>query len=104
MTDPRIEAAAKELNRLFSDGEQANDAMWLSCAKCILDAADAAAWRPIESAPKNTDILTYYPDGRVAADRFPYRGMLEWQEEIDAPPTHWQPLPASIAELGGVDG
>lgn len=94
MTDPRIEAAAKELKRLFSESEQANDAMWLSCAKCVLDAADAAAWRTIESAPWDTGILTYYLDGRLAADRFPYRGMLKWQEQIYVHPTHWQPLPA----------
>ncbi|MFS8366809.1 hypothetical protein ACJRO0_04845 [Acetobacter oryzifermentans] len=43
MTDPRIEAAARELKRLFSESETSPDSMWLSCAKCILDAADAAA-------------------------------------------------------------
>lgn len=94
MTDPRIEAAARELKRLFSESEQANDAMWLSCAKCVLDAADAAAWRPIESAPRDgVHILTYYADGRVMADTFPYRGFLEWQEQLDEPPSYWQPLP-----------
>jgi len=41
MTDPRIEAAARELKRLFSESETAPDSMWFSCAKCILDAADA---------------------------------------------------------------
>ena len=51
MTDPRIEAAARELKRLFSESEQANDAMWLSCAKCVLDAADAAAYVHIVPIP-----------------------------------------------------
>ena len=43
MTNPRIEAAARELKRLFSESETAPDSMWLSCAKSILDAADAVA-------------------------------------------------------------
>lgn len=41
MTDPRIEAVARELKRLFSEGETIPNSMWLSCAKCALDAADA---------------------------------------------------------------
>lgn len=60
-----------------------------------LTAADAAAWRPIKSAPRDgAHILTYYADGRVMADTFPYRGFLEWQEQLDEPPIYWQPLPA----------
>ncbi|MCG4256884.1 hypothetical protein [Acetobacter senegalensis] len=119
MTDPRIEAAlraaweytypAKEGCSLESYREHNPEVVENMVAAVIaaLAAADAAAWRPIASAPEDATILTYYRDGRVMADTFPYRSMLEWQEQIDAPPIFWQPLPAppaNSAELGGVDG
>lgn len=43
MTDPRIEATARELKRLFSDDESTTDDTWIACAKCVLEAADAVA-------------------------------------------------------------
>ncbi|WP_156474700.1 DUF551 domain-containing protein [Acetobacter cerevisiae] len=94
MTDPRIEAAARELKRLFSESEQANDAMWLSCAKCVLDAADAAAWRPIATAPTDSsEVLVWAGDFVFMAGRL---GEYWWSDaecSIDNA-THWQPLPA----------
>lgn len=97
MTDPRIEAAARELKRLFSESEQSNDAMWLSCAKCILDAADAAAWRPIESAPRDGTHI-FVPMKFIGADVVAY-DLGAWREttnmlRLKDEPTHWQPLPA----------
>lgn len=133
MTDPRIEAAARELKRLFSEGETSPNSMWLSCAKCVLDAADAAAWRPMANAPRDrTEILAktrpdVFPEthnrscwnGRSVVIR--HEGIVNddfdmgWS--VAAPVGYggmpddwfvgWQPLPAppaSIAELGGVDG
>ena len=114
MTDPRIEAAARELKRLFSESEQANDAMWLSCAECILAAADAAAWRPlVKSPPPSNAVLIKSEQGGEK-----HYAVAKWDWKIDAwrnedqmySPryfTQWQPLPApptNIAELGGVDG
>lgn len=100
MTDPRIEAATKAIREAMTKHGSAPDAEML--ARVALAAADAAAWRPIETSPQDTTILTYYADGRVMPDQFPYRGMLEWQEQFDAPPTHWQPLPAP--PTGGGNG
>lgn len=62
MTDPRIEAAARELKRLFSESEQSNDAMWISCAKCVLDAADAAARVRVVPFP--------IPEGRMETAKY----------------------------------
>lgn len=105
MTGPRIEAAARALcerqgypydgsELAASCGFVKNWEAFADDAQAALAAADAAAWRLIDSAPEDTTILTYYRDGRVMADTFPYRGMLEWQEQIDAPPIFWPPLPA----------
>ena len=106
MTDPRIEAAAHELNRLFSEGEQANDAMWLSCAECILAAADAVAWRPMSEAPSDgTRFWAWFPlRNNVFSIRWAFNIYDEkdnWTLDDDESaclthdnPTHWQPLPA----------
>jgi hypothetical protein len=64
----------------------------------------ALYWRPIETAPKDgTCVIVYRPNGgstayggRVGADTF---GTVEsypnsWAHStMDAPPTHWMPLP-----------
>lgn len=97
MTDARIEVVARELKRLFSESEHANDAMWLSCAKCVLEAAEAASWRPIESAPRDgTHILV--PMKFIGADVVSY-DLGAWREttsmlRLKEEPTYWQPLPA----------
>ncbi|GBQ46536.1 hypothetical protein [Acetobacter ghanensis] len=99
MTDPRIEAAARAIcSEIFcmdwNNADVSRKDECIAASRVALAAADAAAWRSIESAPRDTNILTHYEDGRVMADRFPYRGMLEWQEQFDKPPTHWQPFPS----------
>ncbi|KXV60249.1 hypothetical protein AD948_05725 [Acetobacter senegalensis] len=129
MTDPRIEAAiyAAWTNTVqFKSGEtfaQYNEREPYAAGEfrvaitAALAAADAAAWRPIESAPKDgTEIIAY---GTQKADALspiePYLGVVWWEYElwqdgsIACRPvlTHWQPLPAppaSIDALGGVDG
>ena len=113
MTDPRIEAAARELKRLFSEGETTPDSMWLSCAKCVLEAADAAAWRPIESAPEEETIIvcggsvsqptTASWSGLPGNPWWSY-SQENYSEGIDAP-NHWQPLPSPPAvDVGGGNG
>lgn len=111
MTDARIEAAARAmfdrskaevlaakgftLSCTYDEVAEKDKDYWRDLVRPILAAADAVAWRPIESAPRDgAHILTYYADGRVMTDTFPYRGFLEWQEQLDEPPIYWQPLPA----------
>ncbi|OUJ03162.1 hypothetical protein [Acetobacter cibinongensis] len=60
MTDPRIEAAAKAICAEFMKDSKAVGAarLWtqdafLDLARASLSAADAAAWRPIETAPRD---------------------------------------------------
>lgn len=97
MTDPRIEAAITEMKRLFGAGECVDRAEWSACAECILAAADAAAWKPIESAPRDgTHILV--PMKFIGADVVAY-DLGAWREttnmlRLKDEPTHWQPLPA----------
>lgn len=91
--------------------------MWLSCAKCVLEAADAAAWRPIETAPRDGTLILATVK-HIGCDAVSFWGA-GWRETTNGlmlrdEPTHWQPLPAPpegegqknrIAELeGGKDG
>ncbi len=97
MTDARIEAVARELKRLFSESEQANDAMWLSCAKFVLEAADAAAWMKIsDKTPEdNQDVLVATHERIVMSDTFNMDDEAGYFDITDdGEVTHWQPLPA----------
>ena len=103
MTNPRIEATARELKRLFSEGETSPDSMWLSCAKCVLDASDAVAWRHSWAAPDNTRIILGHPDYVTTGYKYSSWRRPEWiglffsdvspGKPISPQPTHWQPLP-----------
>lgn len=64
-------------------------------------APDATTWQPIDSAPKNTEILVYTkPWGTIIASFSEEFG--EWLSRMQMPvsirddqelPTHWRPLP-----------
>ncbi|MCG0998149.1 hypothetical protein [Acetobacter persici] len=110
MTDPRIEALIDAIqaeglsfkHAIHGDDEQA-------IATRILAAADAAARRSLADQIPPEPVLIMSQHGAAVA---------QWDMEIDgwrnedtmySPRyfTRWQPLPAppaSIAELGGVDG
>ena len=70
-------------------------------------------WQPIETAPKDERILLYRPSsypwasvvfGKFDSDRYAKKPRPYWSHDLeriagvkdarDAPPTHWQPLPA----------
>lgn len=145
MTDPRIEAAARALCEIYGHDPDADEAMvqsgmganWRAYedeARVALAAADAAAWRPIETAPRDKEIVLFYPkafgsDGGIHKGRWDcdqYRKMPKpyWRGSYSDcwgviharknPPTHWRPVYAPpegevqgsrIAELeGGKDG
>ena len=96
MTDPRIEAAARELKRLFSDDESTTDDTWIACAKCVMDAADVAAWRPMSEAPKDGTLILVTVK-HIGCDVVSFWGA-GWRETTNGlmlrdNPTHWQPLP-----------
>ncbi|WP_140386053.1 MULTISPECIES: hypothetical protein [Acetobacter] len=125
MTDPRIEAAARALciaRRNDPDDlvwittepgvQEPYGPRWVTCyheAKQALDAADAAAWRPTTDRPPSEPVLIMSQHGMAVAQWD--AGIDGWRNEdtMYSPRyfTYWQPLPAppaSIAELGGVDG
>jgi hypothetical protein len=95
MSDYRIEAATKE--------------EW---AERALRAEAKLAWQPIETAPKDTEILltdmAFVHVGRFDAEadaEYPWRfldwtsrkseiGLNGWKHDIERGPTHWMPLPA----------
>lgn len=62
---------------------------------------DTSAWKPIDSAPKDTEILVYTrPWGTIIASFSEEFG--EWLSRMQVPvsirveaemPTHWRPLP-----------
>jgi len=92
-TQKQIEAAAEYLKKnqhLLS---------WSELAKSALEAAEAEAWEPIDSAPKDgTDIWL----GRSGTDNgrligFWYRPWGTWNYyspgKLGFTPTHWRPIP-----------
>ena len=123
MTDPRIEAAARAMagdhwnatdfggTSNGCDPEEERE-YWMDQAKIALDAADPAAWRPIEEAPKDGTHLWGFVPGRGMmvicwreGDEFWSWG--RWVTDKDlrdkCEPTHFQPIPAPPIEETGND-
>lgn len=113
MTDPRIEAAARAICE-YAHQCEGETVQWYEITEALrdvarryaliaLEAADAAAWRPIESAPKDgTEIIacgTQTFDAGCKPE--PFTNIICWSSNrwqdgtiADEPkPTHWQPLP-----------
>ena len=72
--------------------------------RAALEAADAAAWQPIETAPKDgTDILvSMWEDHQLVVvsfdetqpkSKFPWLGVPDGPGYAASAPTHWRPLP-----------
>lgn len=96
VTDAQVEAAfsaeaeQKRLHEfdIFNRVEGTRHAMM----RAILEAADAAAWQPIDTAPKDRRMLWFSTNmpGRVF---FRY-GVVNPPHPLDTmPPTHWRDLP-----------
>ena len=106
MTDPRIEAAARCLFGDKVDQSSGAREYLLGEVEKALAAADAAAWRPIESVPRDgTRVIAYRPEapatqanvfeivaGDNRATKSP-QGVTHYTNGW-CHPTHWQPLPA----------
>jgi hypothetical protein len=58
-------------------------------------------WRPIETAPKDKDVLVYQPSENIVISAFwqedgYFHGWMNWSCRSDGwqlAPTHWMPLP-----------
>ena len=100
ITDAMVEAAARALAERWRVNAE-NWHYYETHAKAALEAADAAAWQPIETAPHNQRIVLQQngspPNDEIAIawwdrsdDQFyyaPQGGVVPWT------PTHWRPLP-----------
>ncbi|WP_217693729.1 DUF551 domain-containing protein [Novacetimonas hansenii] len=104
MTDPRIEAAAWMIGSVSystpgGDWEKLTPYQkehYRKLAKIALEAADNAAWRPIESAPKDGSLVLVAVK-HIGCDVVSFWGA-GWRETTNGlmlrdNPTHWQPLP-----------
>lgn len=108
--DPRVEAAARAIEDAMLRQGKSPDAHDL--ARAALLAADAAAWQPIESAPKDGTVINVllphdisdsdrefycYPQSRVSFGWAWGNGKFRPCAGISVPvfiePTHWMPLP-----------
>ena len=128
MTDPRIEAAARAYYWSLTEavtGETPTERQWkivretaLRAMAAALAAADRAAWRPIEEAPKDgTPVMAWvniiergelaarvlYPKVRLKDGVWQYRHENGWARLTLSRlskriPTHFQPLPAPPTE------
>lgn len=118
-SDEEIEAAARAIaNKVHESGDygMTGEDAYASCptefidsARAALDAADAVAWRPIETALKDGEnvllwdegykkiTIGYWNDDRYAAKPKPYWSYSGFHDVARArsnPPKWWQPLPA----------
>lgn len=90
----------------FDELPEENQATMLEAVDAALDAADKAAWRPIETAPQDTAILVYRPRlrGRYFTERMEVDAYVDgrWArgERGLQPPTHWMPLPTPPSSDG----
>lgn len=60
-------------------------------------------WQPIETAPKETDVLCFIGNGRfIVAGKF-NRGWLVYDDPFGDPyyPSHWMPLPEPPQDFSG---
>lgn len=85
--------------------------------RAALEAAEATAWQPIETAPRDgSQYLLYFPNGDVWGVYYDSEGTADWwppgldnarncatQNRVIAnEPTHWRPLPAASKEINNV--
>lgn len=102
ITDEMVEAA--EITFLASFGAaNLNGRM-----RAALEVADAAAWQPIETAPKNGSRFMF-TNGHIIGTglmmgRTPHFAADSWQGERNTVPTHWRPLPEPPATLTRTSG
>lgn len=109
--DPRVEAVADPICRMLGHGPIDRAPLMVADAvrgkaRELLAAADAAAWQPIETAPKDKQVLIlragrvsigWFNDTRYDRNPSPYWGgydaahYIRWARKTH--PTHWQPLP-----------
>jgi hypothetical protein len=93
ITDAQVEAA---LEAWAERGKDLHANMW-DQMHFALEAADAAAWQPIETAPHAVDVILHSPDRGVsnpaAMELRPYSVGVVGARSYHAWATHWRHLP-----------
>ena len=95
MTDPQLDAAERAFRAAYLDPGLMRHAL-----RKALKAADKAAWRPVETAPRDGQwVMLWWP----RREQFPVFGYFEagrWHSRYtlsfdgDPQPTHWLSIPA----------
>lgn len=113
MTDPRIEAAARAMCGRFNEGDasiwddlsNSDREYYREAARVVLEAADAAAWRPIETAPHGELVVLAWRESLNGQWSFEIGYASHgWRNDVASnishhgSATHWMPLPAPPQE------
>lgn len=96
ITDAQIEAAALAMQNLFAGRTGTNLGIYREYARAALEAAEAAAWQPIETAPSDGSRILVF-GGLHTRVKVAYANGSWWRQRASSTstPTHWRPLPPS---------
>lgn len=95
VTDEQVKKAMLAFREVTRSG---GSLLFEKCMRAALEAADAAAWRPIEEAPKDGTLFQVWRKNRAVVTAYWNKNLSCWKNpNIAIPalfePTHFRPLP-----------